>query len=63
MEDVCLIHLDDGKAQDWSLTLKMSIITRYIRDQDDLQQLLDSKKGMWSTIKGFFQYLYNIIFG
>ena len=61
MEQVCLLNLDEGKASMWPRPLKISIITRYINTQTDLQELLESKKGVWSSIKGFLQWLYSFI--
>ena len=61
MEQVCLLNLDEGKASMWPRSLKISIITRYINTQTDLQELLESKKGVWSSIKGFLQWLYSFV--
>lgn len=63
MVKVCLAFLDEGKARSWPLSLKMSIVTRYLNEQDDLQEQLRSKTGIWSAIKGFFQYIYDLLFG
>ena len=61
MEQVCLLNLDEGKASHWPRPLKLSIITRYINSEKDLKDLLDSKEGVWSTIKGFIQWLYSLL--
>jgi hypothetical protein len=62
MEQVCLLHLDEGKASSWSLSLKKSIIRRYISSHKELQELLSNKAGLWSRVKGFFQWIYSLIF-
>ena len=59
MEQVCLLHLDEGKASSWPVSFKKSIIARYINSQKDLQELLASKRGWWSMIKGFILWLYS----
>lgn len=61
MEQVCLLHLDEGKASTWTLPFKRSIIVRYIGSQEDLQRLLETKRGWWSTTKGFLLWLYSLI--
>ena len=61
MEQVCLLHLDGGNANMWSESLKKSIVVRYIGSQKDLQELLDSKRGIWASIKGFIQWVWSII--
>ena len=61
MEQVCLLNLDEGKASNWPRPLKLSIINRYINNEKDLQVLLVSKEGVWSSIKGFIQWLYSFI--
>lgn len=61
MEQVCLLHLDEGKPKHWPTSLKRSIVTRYINSQKDLKDLLESKRGWWASIKGFFQWLYGLL--
>ena len=61
MEQVCLLHLDEGKPKQWPTSLKRSIVTRYINSQKDLKDLLESKRGWWASIKGFFQWLYGLL--
>uniref|UniRef100_A0A1X7U5G1 GB1/RHD3-type G domain-containing protein n=1 Tax=Amphimedon queenslandica TaxID=400682 RepID=A0A1X7U5G1_AMPQE len=61
MEQVCLLNLDEGKASNWPRPLKLSIINRYINNEKDLRDLLVSKEGVWSSIKGFIQWLYSFI--
>ena len=62
MKQVCLLHLDEGKAKTWEKNLKEKIVEKFVRDSEELQDAVKSKEGFWSTIKGFFQWLYWIVF-
>lgn len=57
MIDVCKVNLNDGQVQYWSKELKLNIIEHYIQKDEDLQKILESKTGFWSSIIGFFQWL------
>ena len=61
MKEVCLLNLDEGKAKDWQRSLKITIVDKFIRDSDDLQEIVNSKRGWWSAIKGFFQWLASLL--
>ena len=63
MKEVCLLNLDEGKAKNWDLQLKEKITEKYIQDSSELQDLIRSKHGMWSTVKGFLQWLYWLVLG
>ena len=63
MEGVCTVQLNEGAAADWSDSLKRNIIKHYINTQSDLQELLKKKTNYWSIIKGYFQWIYAILFG
>ena len=62
MKQVCLLHLDEGKAKKWEKHLKEKIVEKFVRDSEELQDVMKSKEGFWSTFKGFFQWLYWLIF-
>ncbi len=57
MVEVCMLNLDEGKARDWQKSLKLKISQKFIRDSSELQDIIISKKGMWSTVKGFLQWV------
>ena len=63
MRQVCLLNLDEGKAKHWDEPLKEKIVGKFIRDSNDLQDLMKSKEGFWSSVKGFFQWIYWSLFG
>lgn len=63
MRQVCLLNLDEGKAKNWDTPLKEKIVEKFIRDSSELQALIKSKEGIWSSVKGFFQWVYWFIFG
>ena len=63
MKQVCLLNLDEGKAKSWEPPLKEKIVEKFIRDSHELQALIKSKEGVWSNIKGFFQWIYWLLFG
>jgi len=63
MINVCLLNLDEGKAKHWSSKLKYAIVSHYVSTDTDLQQLLASKRNLWSSILGFWQWLMWIISG
>lgn len=55
---VCLLQLEDGKAKYWQEDLKMSIIVDYMNEDPELSGALKRVKGLWSTILGFFVWLF-----
>ena len=61
MIEVCMLNLNEGKAKDWDNSLKLKIAEKYIDSSSVLVQALDSKKGIWSTLKGFFQWILHSI--
>lgn len=63
MRQVCLLNLDEGKAKNWDDSLKGKIVDKFIRDSHELQTLIKSKEGLWSSVKGFFQWVYWLMFG
>ena len=63
MKDVCLLNLDEGKAKNWQRSLKETIADRFIQNSQELQDVIRSKAGLWSTIKGFCQWLYWLFVG
>lgn len=63
MRQVCLLNLDEGKAKNWEEPLKEKIVKKFIRDSQELQDLVKSKKGLWSNVKGFFQWVYWLVCG
>jgi hypothetical protein len=63
MKQVCLLNLDEGKAKNWDMPLKEKIVEKFIQDSHELQTLIQSKEGLWSTVKGFFQWLHWLLFG
>ena len=54
---MCLIHLEEGKPKHWPHDLKNSIIDQFIQDDAQIQHILRSKEGLWSTVVGFVQWL------
>ena len=63
MKEVCLLNLDDGKAKDWEQSLKETITDKFIESTPELQEIIDSKRGFWSTIKGWWQWIVWIVTG
>ena len=63
MKQVCLLNLDEGKAKNWEHELKEKIVEKYVRESQELQSIIKSKEGMWSSLKGFFQWVYWLILG
>ena len=57
MVEVCMLNLDEGKAKDWQRSLKLKIAHKFIEESKELQNIITSKQGMWSTVKGFFQWI------
>lgn len=55
---VCLLQLEDGKAKYWQEDLKKSIIVDYMNEDPDLVRALNNVKGLWSTILGFFVWMF-----
>lgn len=58
-----MLNLDEGKAKGWEEDLKLKISHRFIADSPELQNVIVSKKGLLSSIKGFFQWLVWCIVG
>ena len=52
-----MLNLDEGKAKDWQESLKLKISLKFISDSSELQEVIISKKGFWSAVKGFFEWL------
>lgn len=63
MRQVCLLNLDEGKAKNWEMPLKEKIVNKFVQDSKELQDLVRSKEGLWSSVKGFFQWVYWLLFG
>lgn len=63
MKQVCLLNLDEGKAKNWEEPLKKKIVDKFIGDSNELQDLVKSKEGLWSSVKGFCQWVYWLLFG
>ena len=57
MVEVCMLNLNEGKAKDWQHTLKLKISKKFLLDCVEIVKILESKRGTWSTIKGFFQWM------
>lgn len=57
MIKVCMLNLDEGKAKNWQDSLKLTIAEKFIEGSKELQEIIDSKKGWWSSIKGFWQWI------
>ena len=57
VRSVCLIHLDDGKPKSWPYELKLQIINNFIANDEDLISMINEKDGLWSTIKGLFEWI------
>ncbi|XP_065185296.1 guanylate-binding protein 2-like [Sycon ciliatum] len=54
---VCVLHLDSGKAQDWSEHLKQQIVDNYISSHAALQAEFRSRSNWWYSMKGFVQWI------
>lgn len=61
MVEVCMLSLDEGKAKDWQESLKLKVVRTYIEDSSELQEVISSKQGIWSSVKGFFQWLVSYV--
>ncbi|OTF81803.1 hypothetical protein BLA29_002575 [Euroglyphus maynei] len=59
--DICIIQLNQGRAQEWSLSLKNKVIDSFIKDDPELFAILESKRTIWSTIVGFFQWILSFL--
>lgn len=57
VRSVCLIHLDDGKPKSWPYELKLQIINNFIANDQDLKRMIQDKDGLWSTIRGLFEWI------
>ncbi|KAL1427420.1 hypothetical protein MTO96_017472 [Rhipicephalus appendiculatus] len=58
---VCLVHLEDGKAKHWHEDLKRSVIKDFMNADPDLAKALRDVKGFWSSILGFFLWFFWIL--
>lgn len=63
MTQVCMLNLDEGKAKNWQPSLKATIAQKFIASSPELQEIIHSKKGFWSSLKGFCQWLMWVILG
>ena len=63
MKTMCLINLDEGKAKHWQHSLKVTIAEKFIENSEDLQSVLKSKEGLWSTFKGFLLWIRWLLWG
>ena len=52
-----MIQLDKGKAQYWQKELKLAIAEKFIQKSPELQKLLASRRGWYSSVKGFILWL------
>ena len=57
MIEVCMLNLNEGKAKDWQHELKLKIAEKFLLDSVEVVHELESKRGTWSSIKGFFQWV------
>lgn len=57
MIEVCMLNLNEGKAKEWQESLKLKIAEKFIESSSKLVVVLESKRGIWSTWKGFFQWI------
>lgn len=57
MIEVCMLNLDEGKAGNWEESLKLKIAHKFVQSSQELQDVIASKLGPWSTIKGFIQWI------
>ncbi len=58
-----MLNLDEGKAKNWQKSLKEAITAKYIQSSPELQEIVRSKTGLWSSIKGFWQWLLWVVWG
>lgn len=63
MIEVCLLNLDEGKAKDWEQSLKETISEKFVMSSPELLEIIDSKQGLWSTLKGWWQWIVFVITG
>lgn len=63
MKEVCLLNLDEGKAKDWEESLKVTIAEKFIEGSPELQEIIDSKRGLFSTLKGWWQWFLWTVLG
>eukprot|EP00057_Strongylocentrotus_purpuratus_P020006 XP_011674480.1 PREDICTED: uncharacterized protein LOC100892704 [Strongylocentrotus purpuratus] len=57
---VCLLNLNEGKPKNWPSDLKASIIDLFIQSDPDLQRVIRSRQGFWSSLIGFFQWIMSL---
>lgn len=58
---MCLLHLENGNARKWSQQLKMDIIESFMKEDQDLSREIQARKGLWSRLVGFFQWILSFI--
>ncbi|XP_072177130.1 uncharacterized protein [Diadema setosum] len=60
IRQVCLLNLNEGKPKHWSSDLKARIIDLFIQSDTDLQRVIRSREGLWSSLRGFFQWIMSL---
>ncbi|XP_063966491.1 guanylate-binding protein 2-like [Lytechinus pictus] len=60
IRNVCLLNLNEGKPKNWPSDLKASIIDLFIQSDPDLQRVIRSREGFWSSLVGFFQWIMSL---
>jgi hypothetical protein len=59
--DVAGSLLAEGKASNWDKKLKEKVIDDFIKEDPDINRLMEAKKGIFATIIGFLEYLLSFI--
>ncbi|GAB6024572.1 hypothetical protein CHUAL_009723 [Chamberlinius hualienensis] len=57
MRKVCLLNLNEGKASSWPFELRIQIIDHFFQSDKELDEILKSRSGLWSSVVGFFQWI------
>ncbi|XP_033105454.1 guanylate-binding protein 1-like [Anneissia japonica] len=57
IKEICLLNLDEGKAANWPLYLKINIIERFIKNDAEIQKLIRERQGLYSMVVGFMQWI------
>lgn len=57
VEEVASSLLLEGKSSNWDAKLKAKVIDDFIREDPDINALMEAKKGILATIIGFLEYL------
>ncbi|XP_040075603.2 guanylate-binding protein 1 [Ixodes scapularis] len=55
--DACLLQLGDGKPKFWQQDFKRNIVNNFMNSDPELRQRIDSIKGFWSSVVGFFLWI------